>query len=129
MRETFKSLRARNADQRVLTGRHIGSLVADFHRNLIKGGVYYYPVDRNNQRGKLRLLYECNPLAFIARAAGGRDTWGGGSVLDLQPSELHQRVGFYVGVSEGIELIERAFTPELTEEIPTSYRAELDHGK
>jgi fructose-1,6-bisphosphatase I len=111
-------LKARNSDQRVLTGRHIGSLVADFHRNLIKGGVYYYPVDRHNRRGKLRLLYECNPLAFIARAAGGRDSWGRGSVLDLMPTKLHQRVGFYVGVAEGIQIIEEAFNAELDEEIP-----------
>lgn len=109
MCEAIDALKSRNEDQRLLTGRHIGSLVADFHRNLIKGGVYYYPVDRNNKRGKLRLLYECNPLAMIARAAGGLDSWGAGSVLDLKPSELHQRTGFYVGAREGVELIETYF--------------------
>ena len=105
----INKLKDRNQEKRLITGRHIGSLVADFHRNLIKGGVYYYPVDRNNKRGKLRLLYECNPLAFIARAAGGSDTWGKGSVLDLIPTELHQRTGFFVGVSEGIQHIENHY--------------------
>jgi len=118
MRRVMTQLKERNTHQRVLTGRHIGSLVADFHRNLIKGGVYYYPVDHHNQRGKLRLLYECNPLAFIVRAAGGCDTWGRGSVLELSPVELHQRVGFYVGVAEGIKLIEDEFEAELDEAIP-----------
>lgn len=111
MSEAIAELKIRNRERRILTGRHIGSLVADFHRNLIKGGVYYYPVDRNNKRGKLRLLYECNPLAFIARAAGGSDSWGQGSVLDLSPNELHQRTGFYVGVKDGVEVIERRFKP------------------
>ncbi len=110
MCEAIDELKSRNQEKRIITGRHIGSLVADFHRNLIKGGVYYYPVDRNNKRGKLRLLYECNPLAFIAQAAGGADTWGNGSVLDLVPSELHQRVGFFVGVSEGVKHIENHYT-------------------
>ena len=109
----IQTLKNRNQNERLLTGRHIGSLVADFHRNLIKGGVYYYPVDRNNKRGKLRLLYECNPLAFIARAAGGSDTWGQGSVLDLQPQELHQRTGFYVGVTEGVNVIEAHYEADL----------------
>lgn len=106
-------LKSHNEERRTITGRHIGSLVADFHRNLIKGGVYFYPVDRNNRRGKLRLLYECNPLAFISRAAGGGDTWGRGSVLELDPTELHQRVGFYVGVQAGVDLIERHFDESL----------------
>jgi fructose-1,6-bisphosphatase I len=97
-----------------VTSRHIGSLVADFHRNLIKGGVYLYPVDRYNRIGKLRLLYECNPLAFIAKTAGGRDSWGAGSVLDIQPKDLHQRSGFYVGVSSSIEMIESVFDEDPT---------------
>jgi len=105
-------LKERNRDERVITGRHIGSLVADFHRNLIKGGAYLYPVDSHNKRGKLRLLYECNPLAFISRAAGGSDTWGAGSVLELHPTSLHQRTGFAVGVKEAIELVERHYKRE-----------------
>lgn len=110
----LSSVCAMNQDQRLVTSRHIGSLVADFHRNLIKGGVYLYPVDRYNRVGKLRLLYECNPLAFIAKTAGGRDSWGAGSVLDIQPKDLHQRSGFYVGVSSSIEAIESVFDEDST---------------
>lgn len=112
MHKLMSEMKARNDAQRVITGRHIGSLVADFHRNLIKGGVYLYPVDSHNKRGKLRLLYECNPLAFISRAAGGSDTWGAGSVLDVQPTDLHQRTGFAVGVAEAIERVEAHFRCE-----------------
>ena len=109
--ELIEDFKARNIDKRVITGRHIGSLVADFHRNLIKGGFYLYPVDHNNKRGKLRLLYECNPLAFISPTAGGSDSWGRGSVLKIQPTDLHQRTGFYVGALEGIEAVEARYTP------------------
>ncbi|MBM4292528.1 MAG: class 1 fructose-bisphosphatase [Deltaproteobacteria bacterium] len=105
-------LKERNRARRALTGRHMGSLVADFHRNLIKGGVFLYPVDSHNKRGKLRLLYECNPLAFIARAAGGADTWGEGSVLDLAPEHLHQRTGFVVGVAEAVARAEDWYARE-----------------
>ena len=111
VRTLVDSFRSRNKDHRVITGRHVGSLVADFHRNLIKGGMYLYPVDHNNKRGKLRLLYECNPLAFISRASGGADTWGAGSVLDIIPSDLHQRTGFYVGVIEAVEEVEAHYQP------------------
>lgn len=79
------------------SGRYIGSLVADFHRNLIKGGIYIYPAVPAAPQGRLRLLYECNPLAFIAEQAGGLATDGKQRILDIQPTELHQRVGFYIG--------------------------------
>jgi fructose-1,6-bisphosphatase I len=79
------------------SGRYIGSLVADFHRNLIKGGIYIYPTVPSAPNGRLRLLYECNPLAFIAEQAGGLATDGQRRILDIQPTELHQRVGFYIG--------------------------------
>lgn len=79
------------------SGRYIGSLVADFHRNLIKGGIYIYPTVPSAPKGRLRLLYECNPLAFIAEQAGGLATNGTDRILDIKPTELHQRVGFYIG--------------------------------
>lgn len=79
------------------SGRYIGSLVADFHRNLIKGGIYIYPAVPAAPQGRLRLLYECNPLAFIAEQAGGLATDGKKRILEIQPTELHQRVGFYIG--------------------------------
>ena len=85
------------------SGRYIGSLVADFHRNLIKGGIYIYPAVPSAPKGRLRLLYECNPLAFIAEQAGGLATDGKQRILDIQPTELHQRVGFYIGAKLMVE--------------------------
>jgi fructose-1,6-bisphosphatase I len=79
------------------SGRYIGSLVADFHRNLLKGGIYIYPPTSKNPEGKLRLMYECNALAFIAEQAGGAATTGTKRILDIQPLGLHQRVPFFVG--------------------------------
>jgi fructose-1,6-bisphosphatase I len=79
------------------TARYIGSLVADFHRNLIKGGIYIYPATTSAPKGKLRLLYECNPLAMLAEQAGGLATDGVNRIMDIQPTELHQRVPFFVG--------------------------------
>lgn len=85
------------------SGRYIGSLVADFHRNMIKGGIYIYPDVLSAPEGKLRLLYECNPLAFIAEQAGGLATTGRERILDLIPQKLHQRVPYYVGSKEMVE--------------------------
>ncbi len=79
------------------TGRYIGSLVADFHRNLLKGGIYIYPATAKDRHGKLRLMYECNALAFIAEQAGGQATDGKQRILEIAPRDLHQRTPFYVG--------------------------------
>ena len=81
----------------LIPGRYIGSLVADFHRNLIKGGIYIYPCTKNAPEGRLRLLYECNPLAFISEQAGGLSTTGTQRIMDIQPGKLHQRVAFFTG--------------------------------
>ncbi len=78
-------------------GRYIGSLVADFHRNLLKGGIYLYPSSKKYPKGKLRLLYECYPLAFLAEQAGASSTDGYQHILDIEPHELHQRTPFYIG--------------------------------
>lgn len=86
-----------NQTGKAYSGRYIGSLVADFHRNLIKGGIYIYPAVPAAPQGRLRLLYECNPLAFIAEQAGGLATDGKARILGLQPNQLHQRVPFYIG--------------------------------
>jgi len=80
-----------------LKARYIGSLVTDFHRNLIKGGIYLYPSTENSPEGKLRLMYECNPLAFIAKQAGGQAENNSSDILNIQPVALHQRSPFYVG--------------------------------
>jgi len=85
------------------SGRYIGSLVADFHRNLIKGGIYIYPDTTLHPEGKLRLLYECNPLAFIAEQAGGMATTGRMRVLEIKPTRLHQRVPYYTGSKKMVE--------------------------
>ncbi len=94
------------ATNRPYTGRYIGSLVADFHRNLIKGGIYMYPSTDGSPHGKLRLLYECNPLAFIAEQAGGKASDGAQRIMDIEPKELHQRVPYFVGSSEMINKVE-----------------------
>lgn len=85
------------------SGRYIGSLVADFHRNMIKGGIYIYPDTEKDKEGKLRLLYECNPLAFIAEQAGGLATTGRKRILEIQPTRLHQRVPYFVGSKKMVE--------------------------
>ena len=84
-------------DNRPYTSRYIGSLVSDFHRNMIKGGIYMYPKSSNNSNGKLRLLYECNPMAFLAEQANGMASDGFTRIMDIEPSELHQRVPFICG--------------------------------
>ena len=89
--------------QRPYSGRYIGSLVADFHRNLIKGGIYIYPDTTTDPEGKLRLLYECNPIAFIAEQAGGLATTGRERVMTIKPERLHQRVPFFVGSKDMVE--------------------------
>ena len=86
--------------KRPYTSRYLGSLVADFHRNLLKGGVFMYPPTNSHPTGKLRLLYECNPIAFIAEQAGGLATDGGKRILEIRPETIHQRVPFYTGAKD-----------------------------
>ena len=93
-------------DGRPYTSRYIGSLVSDIHRNMIKGGIYMYPKSSKAENGKLRLLYECNPMAFIAEQAGGRATDGFRRILDIVPSELHERVPFFCGSKKMVEKAE-----------------------
>jgi fructose-1,6-bisphosphatase I len=88
------------------TQRYIGSMVADVHRNLIKGGIFMYPGTLDKPKGKLRLLYECNPFAFIVQAAGGKATNGKQSILDIQPTELHQRTPLFIGSKLMMEELE-----------------------
>ena len=83
--------------KRNFTARYIGSLVADFHRNLLKGGIYIYPATAKSPNGKLRLMYECNALAFVAEQAGGIATDGKRRILEIAPSTLHERTPFFVG--------------------------------
>ena len=89
------------------TQRYIGSMVSDVHRNLIKGGIFMYPGTIEKPKGKLRLMYECNPFAFIAEVAGGKATDGKQPILDIQPTELHQRSPFFIGSKNMMEELER----------------------
>jgi fructose-1,6-bisphosphatase I len=108
------------ATSRPYTSRYIGSLVSDFHRNLLKGGIFLYPENENSPQGKLRLVYECNPIAFLAEQAGGRATDGHRRILDLPPASLHQRSPFYVGSSTMVKKIEEMldYCSENSEQCP-----------
>jgi len=99
-------------DDRPYTSRYIGSLVSDFHRNMIKGGIYLYPQSSKNPQGKLRLLYECNPMAFLAEQANGKSSDGFTRTLDVEPTELHQRVPFICGSKNMVEKAEEFMRKE-----------------
>ncbi len=93
-------------ENRPYKARYIGSLVSDFHRNMIKGGIYIYPNTSKDPDGKLRLLYECNPMAYLAEQAGGKASDGFNPILDIQPTKLHQRVPFFCGSKKMVEKAE-----------------------
>lgn len=93
-------------EDRPYTSRYIGSLVSDVHRNMIKGGIYIYPNTAKDPNGKLRLLYECNPMAFLIEQAGGKATDGFRRILDIQPTTLHQRTPFIGGSASMVEKAE-----------------------
>ncbi|MBI3717320.1 MAG: class 1 fructose-bisphosphatase [Sphingobacteriales bacterium] len=101
------------ADGGPYTQRYIGSMVADVHRNLIKGGIFMYPSTIDKPKGKLRLLYECNPFAFIMEVAGGNATNGTKRILDVEPTELHQRSSFFVGSKNMMEELEECLNLDL----------------
>jgi fructose-1,6-bisphosphatase I len=94
---------------RPYSARYIGSLVSDFHRNLLKGGIFLYPETSAAPNGKLRLLYECNPIAFLAEQAGGKASTGSQRILDIKPTTLHQRVPFIVGSKNMVDKVEALF--------------------
>jgi fructose-1,6-bisphosphatase I len=98
VQQYMRYLQGRHGDNPyTLSSRYIGSLVADFHRNLLRGGVFCYPGERDKPLGKMRLLYEASPLAFLAEQAGGYASDGNGPILDIEPIELHQRVPLFIG--------------------------------
>ncbi|AGH80087.1 fructose-1,6-bisphosphatase [Psychromonas sp. CNPT3] len=101
---------------RPYTSRYIGSLVSDFHRNLLKGGIYMYPSTSTYRNGKLRLLYECNPLAYLVEQAGGRASNGFTRILDIKPEQVHQRVPFYCGSLNMIKKVESLIQEHHTQE-------------
>jgi fructose-1,6-bisphosphatase I len=100
----MRRYRGLEGDRKPMSVRYVGSLVADFHRNLLGGGMFCYPANKKNPRGKLRLLYEANPMAFIVEQAGGAAFDGRQRILDIQPIELHQRTPLFIGSRSDVEL-------------------------
>ncbi len=95
------------------SGRYIGSLVADFHRNLLKGGIYIYPATAKAPKGKLRLMYECNSLAYIIEQAGGKASTGTQRIMEIEPTELHQRSPLVIGSVDMVEMVEKFMKAEV----------------
>jgi fructose-1,6-bisphosphatase I len=112
VRSVMRHYKGLEGGHKPLSGRYVGSLVADFHRNLLGGGIFAYPANKKSPNGKLRLLYEANPLAFIVEQAGGAATDGTRRVLDVQPTELHQRTPLYIGSKNQVELAQRILAAE-----------------
>jgi fructose-1,6-bisphosphatase I len=106
----YLSLLRSGATGRTYSSRYIGSLVADFHRTLLKGGVFLYPPTAAHPSGKLRLLYEANPIAFLTEQAGGEAIDGNGRILDIQPTSLHQRTPLIVGGVEEMALLQQVLS-------------------
>ena len=113
LRVLMRQYRGQEGGRKPLSVRYVGSLVADFHRNLLGGGVFAYPANHQNRRGKLRPLYEANPLAFVAEQAGGAAIDGVGAVLDVEPTELHQRTPLFIGSADDVALARTTLAPHL----------------
>eukprot|EP00894_Picocystis_sp_ML_P000806 jgi/Pico_ML_1/51323/g2377.t1 len=106
LQDYMAELKAPADGSKPYSARYIGSLVGDFHRTLLYGGIYGYPGDKRNPNGKLRLLYECAPMSFIAEQAGGKGSTGQGPVLNVCPEQVHQRVPLFVGSKKEVEKLE-----------------------
>lgn len=106
VRRYTRYLQGREGDWNGLSQRYIGALMADFHRTILAGGVYYYPADKHQQQGKLRLAYEAAPLAYLAEQAGGYASDGEQNILDIQPVSLHQRTPLFIGNRDLVEKAE-----------------------
>jgi fructose-1,6-bisphosphatase I len=104
VRALMRRYRGRDGTRGAMNVRYVGSMVADFHRNLLGGGVFAYPANTKSPQGKLRLLYECNPLAFICEQAGGAATDGRQRVLDVVPKALHQRTPIFIGSKDDVAM-------------------------
>ncbi|HLA90819.1 MAG TPA: class 1 fructose-bisphosphatase [Gemmatimonadaceae bacterium] len=104
VRALMRRYRGLDGQREAMNVRYVGSMVADFHRNLLGGGIFAYPANVKSPKGKLRLLYECNPLSYICEQAGGAAIDGARRILDLQPTELHQRTPIYVGSKSDVEI-------------------------
>lgn len=113
LRAYLEWLKEEDADDgRPYSGRYVGSLVADFHRNLLYGGIYMYPADSRHPKGKLRVLYESSPLAFVAEQAGGAASNGRGRVMEIVPASLHERTPLFIGSRYDVSMCERFVASE-----------------
>jgi fructose-1,6-bisphosphatase I len=112
VRALMRRYRGLDLQREAMNVRYVGSLVADFHRNLLGGGIFVYPANKKNPSGKLRLLYEANPLAFIVEQAGGAAIDGRHRLLDVQPTELHQRTPLYIGSRADVEIASKLLATE-----------------
>jgi len=118
VRALMRRYRGLDGERKPMSVRYVGSLVADFHRNLLGGGVFAYPANEKSPRGKLRLLYEANPLAFIVEQAGGAATDGAQRILDVDPTDLHQRTPLYIGSKSDIEIAQGMLAGVVTAKRP-----------
>lgn len=107
LKQYMDSLKEPGDSGKPYSARYIGSLVGDFHRTLLYGGIYGYPRDKKSKNGKLRLLYECAPMSFIVEQAGGKGSDGHQRILDITPTEIHQRVPLYIGSVEEVDKVEK----------------------
>lgn len=112
VRSVVRHYRGDEGDREPMSARYVGSLVADFHRNMLGGGIFCYPRNEKSPNGKLRLLYEASPLAFVVEQAGGSATDGRRRILDIEPTELHQRTPLYIGSRADVELANRILADE-----------------
>jgi len=108
-KEFIAKCKDKQSDGKPKSARYIGSMVADVHRTLLYGGIFCYPADAQNKNGKLRLLYECNPIAFLMEQAGGRASTGTQRILDILPSGIHQRVPIFCGSMEDVLQVEALY--------------------
>ncbi|KAG8096626.1 hypothetical protein GUJ93_ZPchr0013g36371 [Zizania palustris] len=107
LKSYMDSLKEPGSSGKPYSARYIGSLVGDFHRTLLYGGIYGYPRDKKSKNGKLRLLYECAPMSYIVEQAGGKGSDGHQRILDITPTEIHQRVPLYIGSVDEVEKVEK----------------------
>lgn len=107
LKNYIKYLQSNLFDGKPYQARYVGSMVADIHRTLLYGGIFIYPGDKRNPKGKLRLMYECNPMAFIMEEAGGRATDGKKRILEIQPTGLHERTPVFIGSMKDVLLVEK----------------------
>jgi fructose-1,6-bisphosphatase I len=122
VRALMRRYRGLDGERTAMNVRYVGSLVADFHRNLLGGGLFAYPSNQKKPRGKLRLLYEANPLAFVVEQAGGAAIDGQNRILDIEPRDLHQRTPLYIGSKADVEMAKEMLAGVPTQERPLAAR-------